>query len=159
MITIRTGREADREAILGLTPRLGDFPVPPGRTAEEIGRADQHLILEALRQPAPECWLGVAELDQRVVGFVLVWEREDYFTHEALAHVEDLAIDTGAEGRGVARSLMEAAEAWASGRGYRRITLNVWAQNLRAIGLYQHLGYAPETVHYRKDLAPAPRGG
>lgn len=159
MTTIRDARPADRAAVLGLAARLGDFPLPPGRTAEEIARADHHLILEALASPEPRRWLGVAEVDGRVVGFVLVWEREDYFTHEALAHVEDLALDPAAEGRGVARGLMEAAEAWARKRGYRRITLNVWTQNARAVGLYQHLGFRPETVHYLKELEPAPGGG
>ena len=94
----------------------------------------------------------MAEAGGRLLGFVFVVEREDYFTHERLAHVEDLALDPAAEGRGLARRLMDEAEAWARGRGHRRITLNVWAQNARAIGLYQHLGYQPETVHYIKAL-------
>lgn len=149
---IRPATAADRPAVLHLTHRLADFPVPPWRTAREIAEADHHLLLPALREPAPGQALLLAEEEGRVLGFVFVNEREDYFTHEQLAHVEDLALDPGAEGRGLARQLMEAAEAWARGRGYGRITLNVWAQNARAIGFYQHLGYQPETVHYLKQL-------
>ena len=77
-------------------------------------------------------------------------------THEVVAHVEDLALDAEAEGRGLARGLMEAVEAWARGRGRRRVSLNVWAQNRRAIGLYERLGYQPETVHYLKDVGLTP---
>jgi ribosomal protein S18 acetylase RimI-like enzyme len=152
MTHIRAAAPTDRDAILRLSERLGDFPVPSWRTAAEIAQADHHLLLQALRATAPERVLLVGESDGTVLGFVLVVEREDYFTHERLAHVEDLALDPAAEGRGLARRLMDEAEAWARGRGYGRITLNVWAQNTRAIGLYQRLGYQPETVHYIKAL-------
>ena len=47
---------------------------------------------------------------------------------------------------------MQAAEEWSREQGYSRVTLNVFATNERALGLYEHLGYRPETVHYLKDL-------
>lgn len=149
---IRPSMPSDRDQVLRLTARLGDFPVPPWRTAREIAEADHHLLLPALAGSPGEQALFVAEEAGRVLGFVFVAEREDYFTHERQAHVEDLALDPQGEGKGLARRLMEAAESWARGRGHRRITLNVWAQNTRAIGLYQRLGYQPETVHYLKLL-------
>ena len=77
---------------------------------------------------------------------------EDYFTHEPVAHVEVLAVDPAARVRGVARALMQAAESWARTQGFARISLNVWVQNERARGLYEHLGYGPETMHYLKNL-------
>lgn len=152
MGTIRAAIPWDREAVLRLTERLGAFPVPPWRTAAEIGRADHHLLLPALEAPAPDAVLLVAELEGQVVGFVFAAEREDYFTREVVAHVEDLALAPEAEGRGLARGLMEAVESWARGRGRRRVSLNVWAQNRRAVGLYERLGYQPETVHYLKEI-------
>jgi len=66
--------------------------------------------------------------------------------------VEVLAVETASQGQGVGRLLMDAAEAWARSRGYRRITLNVFAQNERARQIYERLGYEPETVHYLKEL-------
>ena len=154
MPTIRIAIPADRDAILRLTERLGDFPVPPWRTAAEIARADHPILLAALRVPGAGHLLLVAEAEGRLLGFLFAAERADYFTGERVAHVEDLALDPGAEGKGLARGLMEAAERWARERGCRRVTLNVWAQNEREIGLYQRLGYQPETVHYLKELAP-----
>ncbi len=47
---------------------------------------------------------------------------------------------------------MDAAEEWARNRGYRRVTLNVFAQNDRARQMYERFGYEPETVHYLKEL-------
>ncbi len=152
MGTIRPAIPGDREAVIGLTGRLADFPVPAWRTAEEIARADLHLLLPVLESPRPEALLLVAELEGRVAGFVFAAEREDYFTHELVAHVEDLALAPEAEGRGLARGLMEAVAAWARGRGRRRVSLNVWAQNRRAIGFYERLGFQPETVHYLREV-------
>ena len=83
---------------------------------------------------------------------VCLTTQEDYFTHEPVPHIEVLAVDPAAQGRGVARALMHAAESWAREQGFERISLNVWVQNERARGLYEHLGYEPETMHYLKDL-------
>jgi ribosomal protein S18 acetylase RimI-like enzyme len=52
---------------------------------------------------------------------------------------------------------MAAAEAWAIGRGYPRMSLNVFATNTRARGLYHRLGYGEETMHYVKELRPEGR--
>ena len=60
--------------------------------------------------------------------------QEDYLTHEAVPHIEVLAVDPAAQGRGVARALMHAAESWAREQGFQRISLNVWVQNERPAG-------------------------
>ena len=57
-----------------------------------------------------------------------------------------------AQGAGVGRALMAAAEAWAAARGDTFITLNVFDANRRARAVYHRLGYVPETIHYRKSL-------
>ena len=48
--------------------------------------------------------------------------------------------------------MMRAAEAWAREHGYRRLTLNVFEANHAARAVYEHLGYAPETLRYVKIL-------
>lgn len=152
MLIIRSAVPADETAILRLTTRLGDFPVPAWRTAEEIAAADRPILLAALGQPEGEHALLVAEEAGVLRGFVFVVARVDYFTHERHAYVEDLALAVEGEGRGLARRLMEAAEEWGRNRGFRRIGLSVWSQNLRARGLYERLGYQPETIHLLKAL-------
>jgi GNAT superfamily N-acetyltransferase len=61
-------------------------------------------------------------------------------------------VTESAEGRGLGRALLEAAEEWARRQGYAHVTLNVFAANQAARGLYEHLGYRPEQVRYRKEL-------
>jgi GNAT superfamily N-acetyltransferase len=153
---VRSSRPTDQAFILALTNRLAEFAVPPWRTAAEICSADHRILLQALHHPTPEMSILIAEeVPGQALGYVFSNTRQDYFTGEPHAHVEILAVETGAEGRGVARGLMAAAESWASERGYRRITLNVFPANERARSLYDRLGYEPETVHYHKLLPAA----
>jgi GNAT superfamily N-acetyltransferase len=152
-VKIRPASASDEAFILRLTDQLGTFPVPAWRTAAEIAAADHIILLDALHEPAPETSLLVAEEHQgKPLGYVFSSTRKDYFTHERHAHVEVLAVDPSAQGQGVGKALMQAAETWARDRGYRRITLNVFAQNDRARQFYEQLGYQPETIHYLREL-------
>jgi ribosomal protein S18 acetylase RimI-like enzyme len=154
-LTIRPARQDDEAFLVALTPRLADFPLPAWRTAEEIARADRHLLHDALTGELPHSSILVAELPPggERAGYVFATTKHDYFTRAAHAHVEILAVEPGAEGRGVARALMDAIEQWAMRRGYTWVTLNVFDGNARARALYDRLGYEPETTHYRKALS------
>jgi ribosomal protein S18 acetylase RimI-like enzyme len=152
-VTIRPAHPGDEAFLLGLTAQLGAFPVPHWRSREEIAAADHAILLEALRQPSPATSLLVAEDPPGTpAGYVFSTTREDYFTHEPHAHIEVIAVEPTAQGRGLGRRLLQATEAWARGRGYRRITLNVFATNVRARALYEKAGYEAETLHYHKLL-------
>lgn len=153
MPSVRRAVAADEAFLVEQLSRLSDFPVPPWRTAREIADADLGILRDALHRPTDETLLLVAEEPAgRAAGFALVSTKVDYFTHAAHAHVEALAVTPAAEGRGVGRVLLDAAEQWAAARGHVQITLNVWWQNTRARGVYDRLGYQPETLHLRKAL-------
>jgi ribosomal protein S18 acetylase RimI-like enzyme len=47
---------------------------------------------------------------------------------------------------------MEAGEAWARGRGYRLLTLDVFAGNERARSFYRRLGYGEDSLSMAKEL-------
>ncbi|WP_343880773.1 N-acetyltransferase [Rhodanobacter caeni] len=59
----------------------------------------------------------------------------------AVARLYSLATAAEARGKGVASALMAAVEAAARARGCRVLRLEVRADNLAAIHLYEHLGY------------------
>lgn len=162
-VTIRTATLADHDALVALTARLADFPRPAWRTAREIAVADNGILLAAVAAPGPDTVVLVSGAPGEALdGVVFVATKTDYFTGERHGHVEVLAVAPQAQGRGVARALMAAAESWAHARGDAFITLNVFHANTRARGLYARLAYLPETVHYRKVLveeaAPGPAG-
>ena len=153
-LTIRPARHDDEEFLLRLLPRLADFPLPAWRTAEEIARGDRQILLDALHGRLEHAAILVAESmpGGERAGYVFATTKHDYFTRASHAHVEVIAVEEGAERRGVARSLMDAVEQWAKRRGYRWVTLNVFDRNTRARALYDRLGYLPETIHYRKAV-------
>ena len=153
MPSIRTAIDTDEPFLIALTIRLAEFPVPPWRTPLEIAEADRQILLAALHHPSADTVILVAEEPPGApAGYVFVSTKTDYFTHARHAHVEVLAVDPRVERRGVGRALIAAAEQWASSRGDRHITLNVFWQNSRARAMYDALGYQPEIVHCRKDL-------
>jgi GNAT superfamily N-acetyltransferase len=151
-IDVRPVRPEDREFVLTATSRLSAFGAPRGRTREEIVDGEVRALGVFFdRQDPPETLL-VAEAEGRRAGFVFLEEKEDYFTGERHGHISILAVSAEAEGRGAGGALVRAAEAWARGRGYRRLTLNVFDGNRHARDVYEHLGFRPDTVKYLKTL-------
>jgi ribosomal protein S18 acetylase RimI-like enzyme len=53
---------------------------------------------------------------------------------------------------GVGTALLRAGEAWAGGRGYEVISLDVWSTNDAASRFYHRLGYAAESLTLFKRL-------
>jgi GNAT superfamily N-acetyltransferase len=151
---IRPASPADREYILGLTPRLAQgFPLPPWRTPDEVARAEAGALAAALDDSTDESCLLVAERSPGDLGgFVYVQRQVDYFRQRPHAHVGILAVAAEMEGQGAGRKLLEAAEEWARQQGLDMITLNVFAGNQRARAVYERVHYAPETVRYVKLL-------
>jgi len=153
-LTIRPARHDDEAFLVGLLPRLADFPLPAWRTAEQIASGDRQILLDALHGSIEHASILIAEFSPggERAGYVFATTKHDYFTRAAHAHVEVIAVTADAERRGVARALMDAIEHWATRRGYRWVTLNVFDRNARARTFYDSLGYQPETIHFRKDL-------
>jgi amino-acid N-acetyltransferase len=95
-------------------------------------------------------WL-VAEEEGQIVGCVSL-----VYFNGSLAEVRSLAVRSDRRGRGLGRRLVEAALALARERGVRRVlTLT------RAAGLFEHLGFARDTVgnfpeKVWRDCAPCP---
>jgi GNAT superfamily N-acetyltransferase len=157
MTTFRPAIATDEAFLLALTDRLASFPVPSWRTAAEIAAADHPILLEALRRPGPESLILIAEDPVGTPsGYVFVTTDVDYFTQQSHAHIEIVAVLPEAVGQGIGGALLARAEQWARQRGYRTITLNVFERNRAARAVYEHLGYQPETIHYRKGLEPRP---
>ena len=155
--TVRVATAADRAFIIGLVPRLRAFGEPPLRPGDALDRVEREALEHALSTPRSDAVLLVAELDGvGPTGVAYAETATDYFTGERHGHLAILIVDAAGEGQGVGSALLAATEGWAAGRGYRFITLNVFAANERARRVYERAGYAPDTVRYAKEL---PRSG
>ena len=151
-IEVRPTAAGDRAFVLGLVPRFAEFGLPhrhdPGRVLPAVERS----LGAALDSPGDDAAVLVAESDGERVGFVHVKAESDYFSGQPRAYVSDVAVVRGAEGRGVGRALMEAAETRARSRGFSAVALDVFAANTRARAVYGRLGYEEDTVKMIKDL-------
>lgn len=152
-VRVRPATGEDREFILALVPRLMEFGPPPWRERERMVATDLETIGRVLDERPPAHAVFVAEdADGARLGFIHLHSAVDYFTREEHGHVSDVAVTRAGEGRGVGRALMEQGEAWARERGYRLLTLHVFARNARARAVYEKLGYAEDTLKCVKEL-------
>jgi GNAT superfamily N-acetyltransferase len=90
--------------------------------------------------------------DLRRLGYIHLRPAKDGVTDEPCGYISLLATTPEAEGTGVARHLIGAAEGWARGHGYRLLSLDVFADNTRAIEFYERRGFRPETFRMVKPL-------
>lgn len=151
--TLREARPGDGDAILALMPRLADFDVPESRNPEHLWWHDAEMFRDWLagRQ---RCLVHVAVDDAgELLGFTMVSLRPELLSDEPSAHLEAIALDPAAEGKGIAKALLNAAEESALAHGAQSMTLHVFAVNKRARRLYEKAGYDGELMRYIKPLA------
>lgn len=156
---IRSAVTGDRPFVLAAVQRLASFDPPAWRPAQEIVEGERR-TLQAFFEAAPEgSSLLIAESDDgHGMGFVYLERVHDYFTLGAHGHIGILVVTEAASGKGVGSALMRASETWAREQGYPKLTLTVFEANEAARAVYDHLGYAPETLRYVKILR-RPSGG
>ncbi len=150
-IHVRPFAPADRDAVLGLAPRL-TIGIAPWRDAAAFLTAARGWIEGSIARIGPDQAVLVAEDTQgRCLGFVSV-SRQRHFTGEEQAYIGELVVAEEAEGRSVGRALIARAEAWGREVGYRLIALETGMANRHARSFYEHLGYDEESVTLVKVL-------
>jgi ribosomal protein S18 acetylase RimI-like enzyme len=88
----------------------------------------------------------VAEVGGRVVGYVKVASPTPLPSNAHVQQVQGLLVDPAVRGRGVGRTLLDAAVGLARARGARRIWLRVLGTNHGAQRLYAAAGFEVEGV-------------
>jgi len=153
-IIIRPADPADTEFLSNLSPRLSGVPGPSWHDLAAMEGFQARYMAEtfapAARQEAST--LIAWSSDGRRLGYIHVRPGKDGVTDEPCGYVSLLALTEEAEGKGVAGRLMDAAEAWARARGYRLLSLDVFADNRRAIDFYGRRGFKRETIRMVKPL-------
>ena len=151
-LSIRVAVASDAPAILALADRLPAFG-PSTRQAAEIAQRERTALADALASPSDECAILVADQPTRgVLGVMLLESRRDYFTNDAHGYVSILAVAAEAEGQGVGRALLKAAEDWARSKRFAKLTLAVFTDNRRAKNFYERQGWRPELETWYKEL-------
>ncbi len=152
-ILIRPAQAGDEAFLVSLIPRLTYFGLPQWRDEPSMTSFDTEVIIETLHHPSDDNAIFIAEdADGKSLGCIHLFLGSDYYNPEKHGHISDLIIAEGAEGRGIGRLLLEKGESWARERGFRWLTLSVFAQNVRARELYERMGFGEDMVKYVKEL-------
>ncbi len=139
--------------MLALMPRLAEFDIPESRDPEHLYRDDAALLREWIAGDTDDCLVHIAEsVDGTILGLTLVRLRPEALSHEPSSHLEAIAVSKEAEGKGVAKALLAAAEGEAMRQGAQTMTLHVISTNTRARGFYERSGYDGEMIRYIKSL-------
>jgi ribosomal protein S18 acetylase RimI-like enzyme len=145
--------EDDDDFILGLVPRFVDFPLPAWRRRHECIDGIRKDLLRHLEDEPANSYLFVAEDDSgERVGFIHLQKTQDFFTGRSNCHISDLAVVAAHEGQGVARALLDHAQAWAREHRCQLITLGVLPGNERARALYEAAGFGTDLVRMAKPV-------
>ena len=102
--------------------------------------------------PAADQVIRVAEQAGQRVGVVWIGPASDTAPSAAAAALYGIEVGPDRRGEGLGRLLLAAAERLAVDLGYRRLGLNVFAGNERAIHLYQGSGYQVMQEQMVKDI-------
>jgi len=105
---------------------------------------------ERLGQPTTLAW--IAEESGRPVGFALAMHHRRAATPFAPARdwfeIDQIAVETGYQRRGIGRRLLESAIAEARGLAIREIEVTSWSFNERMHGLLRQVGFKPKLTRF-----------
>ena len=102
--------------------------------------------------------------DGRPMGFAEVSVRTDYVngcSHRPALYLEGIYVDPSYRGRGVARALCVAAEAWGWERGCREFASDVYVDDEDSLAAHAALGFeeTETVVYFRRPIEPDPKPG
>ena len=139
--TLRNGTEKDGKAVLDIfvltheqTDYLLSYPEESDITPEQEGQ-----YLKRKTESPYEIEI-LAEVDDRVVGLAGI---DSMGSKYKVCHRADfgISVDVDYWGLGIGYALMEACIACAKKAGYEQMELNVVAENVRAVNMYQKAGF------------------
>ncbi|MDQ7249416.1 GNAT family N-acetyltransferase [Dongia sedimenti] len=152
-IVIRPAVAADRPFLISLDERLVEEAVVPEITRDQLIAFQSTYTREALDADKP----GMATLiavdgTGRPLGYIQLEPHHDMLTGETSGYVSILAVRAEAQGRGVAKRLLDAADDWAVRAGFRFLMLDVFASNATARRFYERRGFVDESLRLRRKL-------
>ena len=152
-IEIRPAQPSDTAFLSSLSPRLSGVPGPAWHDLAAMEDFQDRYMASTFAAIDDGAQTLIAwSSDGRRLGYVHMRPGKDGVTEEPCGYVSLLAVDKDAEGSGVATQLMAAAEGWARARGYRFLSLDVFADNRRAVDFYKRGGFESETLRMVKPL-------
>ena len=133
--TIRPARPGDETDILRLIKALAEYEREPDAVETTAEGLRGHLFAAE-----PRVFAHVAEQDGRVVGIAVWFLSFSTWTGQHGIYLEDLFVEPGVRGGGIARDLLRTLAAEAAARGCARMDWAVLDWNEPAKGFYRRMG-------------------
>lgn len=151
-ILLREAISSDHEFIMGLSPTLAEVADLAWHSESMVQKMQDAYIEEMLAPTSTENTTFIAEENNIALGFIHVRSREDEISGETCGTIPLVAVSPLAQGKGIGKLLMNAAENWSKSQGYRLLHLEVFANNQNAQQFYQRQGFKAEMLHMIKEL-------
>ncbi|MBU3006176.1 GNAT family N-acetyltransferase [Paraglaciecola arctica] len=151
-VVIRPANEDDKAFIFALSPYLAEVAKLDWHTAEDIQKMQDNYISEMLAKTSVPNATLIAEVKDTPLGFVHVRTHKDGISGETCGTVPLLAVSPKSQGLGLGKILMASAEKWTKNQGCRLLHLEVFANNAKANGFYEGIGFKPEMLHLVKSI-------
>ena len=153
---IRLATETDIPGLLVLLRQVGQVhheirpDIFPERTLKYDEPALQALLKEEDRP------VFVAMNGSFVAGYCFCVHKDQeasrVSTQRRELYIDDLCVDEGCRGQGIAGALYRHVTAYAKDRGCSAVTLNVWCGNDAAMAFYDHAGMTPRNITMEMKL-------
>ena len=137
-----TASDTDNLAVLSIHVWLDTYAVQGIRRdysqfvlAEFTPQAYEHMLDD------PHTTILVYEHDDILQGFAVLKDATQCPNHTATIELTKLYVHAKWQGQGIGKALLEKTKAKASLEGYVELSLIVFADNTRAITLYEHSGF------------------
>lgn len=151
-VLVRPADEQDHPFILALSPVLSEVALLDWHSDASVAKMQDEYIAKMLAPTSCAHATMIAHTNDIPLGFVHVRLHHDGISGEQAATIPLLAVSPSAQGLGVGKLLVAAAQAWGEDHGCRLLHLEVFANNTKAQRFYQKLGFKSETLHMIKTL-------
>ena len=147
---IRLAAEADIPKILDLLLQVGQVhhQLRPDIFRAQAQKYNEEALKALLKDESRPIY--VAEEEDGVAGYCFCVRKEfddtGAFTRRRELYIDDLCVDAGSRGRGVATALYRHVRKLAGEMGCAFVTLNVWCGNENAWKCYEKMGLRPRSV-------------
>ena len=155
-MNIRRAEKRDIPGMIELLTQVGDVHhrIRPDIFRPGAQKYDEQALEALLKDETRPIFVAVR--GGFVAGYCFCVHKE-YADHEIFAnrrelYIDDLCVDEGCRGQGVARELYERVEDYAKENGFDVVTLNVWCGNDGAMRFYEKAGLTPRNIMMEKKL-------
>lgn len=98
----------------------------------------------------------VAESDGKILGYAFCIHKQfindNNMTDVKTLYIDDLCVDENERGKHIGKTLYDFVVSYAKKSGYYNVTLNVWADNKKAVEFYEKIGLRVQKIGMEKIL-------